>query len=64
MKIWHLLAILTDSYGQEHKIKLSGKTFKVIPLCHPRQAQRLGASSVVWYELHKYWRNNKMKEEI
>jgi len=48
-----------DSYGQEYKIEISGKTFKVIPLCHPRQAQRLGASSVTWYELHKHWVNHK-----
>lgn len=48
-----------DSYGQEHETKLLGKTFKVIPLCHPRQAQRLGASSVTWYELHKHWVNHK-----
>lgn len=48
-----------DSYGQEHEMKLSGKTFQVIPLCHPRQAQRLGASSVSWYELHKQWLNQK-----
>lgn len=49
----------TDFYGQEHKIILSGKTFKVIPLCHPRQAQRLGASSAIWYELHKNWVERK-----
>ncbi|MEI7423437.1 MAG: hypothetical protein WCK18_15140 [Prolixibacteraceae bacterium] len=48
-----------DSYGQEHKMILSGHTFQVIPLCHPRQAQRLGASSVSWYELHKHWVNQK-----
>ena len=39
--------------------EISGKVFKVIPLCHPRQAQRLGASSVAWYELHKKWVNQK-----
>lgn len=48
-----------DSYGQEHEIKISEKTLTVIPLCHPRQAQRLGASSVTWYELHKHWVNQK-----
>jgi len=44
-----------DSYGMEHEIKLFGKIFRVIPLCHPRQAQRLGASSKHWYELHSQW---------
>lgn len=47
------------SYGIAHEIELSGKYFKVIPLCHPRQAQRLGASSKLWYDLHKQWINNK-----
>jgi hypothetical protein len=42
-----------------NKMKLSGKTFKVIALCHPRQAQRLGASSASWYDLHKHWVNQK-----
>jgi len=44
-----------ETYGLEHEIKLYEKTFRVIPLCHPRQAQRLGASSATWYELHKQW---------
>lgn len=44
-----------ETYGLEHIIKLSGKPFKVIPLCHPRQAQRLGASSDKWYKLHNHW---------
>lgn len=43
------------SYGQVHEIKIAGKLFRVIPLCHPRQAQRLGASSKRWYELHRGW---------
>jgi uracil-DNA glycosylase len=44
-----------DTYGCSHEIKISGKDFRVIPLCHPRQAQRLGASSKNWYELHRKW---------
>lgn len=45
----------SETYGLEHDLKLSGKTFRVIPLCHPRQAKRLGASSIKWHELHKHW---------
>jgi uracil-DNA glycosylase len=44
-----------DTYGRCHEMNISGKKFQVIPLCHPRQAQRLGASSKTWYELHKQW---------
>jgi hypothetical protein len=51
-----------SNYGLDHELKLSEKTFKVIPLCHPRQAQRLGASSISWYELHNHW--VKMKSKI
>lgn len=44
-----------DTYGRCHEMNISGKKFQVIPLCHPRQAQRLGASSKIWYELHQKW---------
>jgi uracil-DNA glycosylase len=48
-----------ESYGAEHEIKLNGKVFRVIPLCHPRQAQRLGTSNISWYQLHKQWVQRK-----
>lgn len=47
--------ITNETYGKIHNIELSGKVFKVLPLCHPRQAQKLGASSKFWYDLHKNW---------
>lgn len=50
-----------DTYGRSHKIKISGKAFQVIPLCHPRQAQRLGASSKTWSELHRGWIQNNVE---
>jgi uracil-DNA glycosylase len=56
-----------ESYGLAHEMKLVGKTFGVIPLCHPRQAQRLGASSKNWFDLHSNWVKQKfdlMKNEI
>lgn len=42
-------------YGREHEIEINGKTFKVLPLCHPRQADRLGSSSWYWGRLHDNW---------
>ena len=44
-----------DTYGQVHEMKIDGKPFQVIPLCHPRQAQRMGASNERWFWLHRGW---------
>jgi hypothetical protein len=44
-----------ETYGKSHELMISGKLISVIPLCHPRQAQRLGASSTKWFELHQNW---------
>jgi hypothetical protein len=44
-----------DSYGREHEIRIDEKTYNVIPLCHPRQAKRLGSSSTKWGGLHDNW---------
>jgi hypothetical protein len=45
----------TNGYGKEHDIKINNREYKVIPLCHPRQAARLGASSSAWADLHDKW---------
>lgn len=45
-------------YGKEHEMTIAGKLFQVLPLCHPRQAQRLGALSKKWYDLHQEWIKN------
>ena len=50
----------SDSYGNSHKISISGKVINIIALCHPRQAQRLGASNARWFELHKKWVNENL----
>ena len=47
-------------YGRVHEITIDGQKYNVIPLCHPRQASRLGASSAKWFELHKAWITKKM----
>jgi uracil-DNA glycosylase len=45
-------------YGKVHEMTIAGKPFRVLPLCHPRQAQRLGASSKKWYDFHQEWIKN------
>lgn len=44
------------NYGKEHDIVINGKSYKVIPLCHPRQAGKLGAANTKWGELHVKWK--------
>jgi len=44
-----------ETYGRRHDIEINNKTYSVIPLCHPRNAARLGAFSKTWAELHDNW---------
>jgi uracil-DNA glycosylase len=44
-----------DAYGQRHDVVINDKTYSVIPLCHPRNAARLGVFSKKWAELHDGW---------
>jgi uracil-DNA glycosylase len=44
-----------EAYGREYAITIGGKSVKLIPLVHPRQAGRLGSSSKGWGELHDAW---------
>ena len=46
-----------ETYGQEHEIKINGHFYRVIALCHPRQADRLGSSNTKWEKLHDNWIN-------
>ncbi|MBN1184244.1 MAG: hypothetical protein JXB49_18285 [Bacteroidales bacterium] len=49
-------------YGKEHEIEIRGTKYKLIPLCHPRQAAKLGNYSKVWNDLHMSWiKSNKIK---
>ena len=50
-----------ETYGQRHDIVINNRTYSVIPLCHPRNAARLGAFSKTWAELHDEWRAKKLK---
>ena len=47
-----------DTYGKPHDLKINGKHYNVIGLCHPRQADRLGSSNAKWGQLHDYWTQN------
>jgi len=42
-------------YGTSHEMKINGKHYQIIPLCHPRQAARLGRSSSDWGIAHDNW---------
>lgn len=44
-----------ETYGKPHPIRINGRTYNVIPLCHPRQAGRLGNSNTKWGVLHDSW---------
>ena len=44
-----------DTYGKANPIRINGKLYNVIPLCHPRQAGRLGSSNPKWRLLHDSW---------
>lgn len=44
-----------DTYGKVQQISINGRPYKVIPLCHPRQADRLGTSNSKWGSLHDLW---------
>jgi hypothetical protein len=51
-----------ETYGKEHELKINGHYYKVIPLCHPRQAGRLGRSNAKWGKLHDDWINRRIHQ--
>jgi hypothetical protein len=55
-----------DTYGKSHPIKIKSKIYDVIPLCHPRQANKLGTSNTRWGILHDDWvyKNNSQIANI
>ena len=48
-----------EDYGVLNMIQLDDVKLQVLPLVHPRQADRLGQSTTKWYELHQGWLNSK-----
>ncbi len=53
-----------DTYGREHKMQINNKAYSIIPLCHPRQADRLGSSNEKWGQLHDNWRKKNATSNI
>jgi len=44
-----------ESYGLVRNISIDGRSIKLLPLVHPRQAGRLGGYSPKWADLHEKW---------
>lgn len=51
-----------DSYGRLHPCEIAGRNIFWLPLCHPRQASKLGNSNKDWYQLHQSWINANANE--
>ena len=45
-------------YGNCSPVTINGKTYKVLPLAHPRQIGALGYHSSKWHKLHQDWENS------
>jgi len=48
-------------YGKPFTIKIENKPYIVYALAHPRQTSKLGASSKKWFDLHKKWKLDNLK---
>jgi uracil-DNA glycosylase len=48
-----------EPYGQCRRTRIDGMVIDVLPLVHPRQAARLGASSKHWHDAHQSWLASK-----
>lgn len=42
-------------YGSQSEAVINGKTYKILPLAHPRQIGALGSHSSDWFRLHQEW---------
>lgn len=51
-----------ETYGSLHDIFIDGRSLKLLPLVHPRQAGKLGSHSQKWAELHDNWMKSKAPE--
>ncbi len=51
-----------STYGRQHEISINNKIYNVIPLCHPRQADRLGNATAKWGNLHDKWIKEKTRK--
>ena len=44
-----------ETYGRLHDISVDGRSIKLLPLVHPRQARKLGSHSQKWADFHELW---------
>lgn len=44
-------------YGRLHNAGIGGRSYKILPLAHPRQVGALGAHSEKWFEAHQGWKD-------
>jgi len=44
-----------SGYVRLHEVRIGEKSYRVLPLVHPRQAAKLGTYSTAWHELHRHW---------
>ena len=49
-------------YGTITEVIISGKTFRVLPVTHPRQIGALGAYSKKWHDMHKEWERKRQEK--
>lgn len=47
----------SETYGKLHDTQIDGHNYKILALCHPRQAAKLGSHSAKWNTLHTQWVN-------
>jgi len=49
-------------YGNATEAEIGGRTFRILPLAHPRQIGALGAHSEKWNLLHRQWEQERQRE--
>ena len=52
----------SQRYGRLHDIRLGGRSLRLLPLVHPRQAAGLGLHSPFWRALHETWKHQTARE--
>ena len=45
----------TNTYGRFHELEIHGRSLRLLPLVHPRQAAGMGLFSSSWKALHTTW---------
>jgi uracil-DNA glycosylase len=49
-----------ETYGKPHELRINDRSYNVVPLCHPRNAARLGTYGAKWASLHDMWKPEKI----